>query len=193
MATANETKAPQNLASRTFVAAWVDQSIDDRGPNQAIKNQFEPLSPLIDRWLYFNNADNFATYLQGNGDVRLIAVMTGGMARELVPRHSNSNVLESVYIFCFDIGRAREAVGNEPKVKGIFNIEDALYEKMADDLATSFVQTGVALAQLDQRNEARAYYQEAKRLLSLPMNHVKDDEKRRRLEELDARLDQLIA
>lgn len=119
--------------------------------------------------------------------------MTGGMARDLVAKHSNWDVLESVYVFCFDIGRAWQTFADQPKVKWIFNIEDALYEKLADDLSLLLTQTRIALAEIDDRNQVRTYYEEAKRLLSLPMKHLNDEEKRQRITEIDARMDQLIA
>lgn len=193
MATSDGMHHQQQSLSKLIVAAWVDQSMEEQGPNQSIKDQFEPMSALIDRWLYFNNADTFSNYVQRNTHVQLIAVMTGGMARELVPKHSNSNVLECVYVFCFDVGRARQNFADQPKVKGIFNIEEALYEKIVEDLSILLTKTGIALAEIDDRNQARIHYEEAKRLLSLPIKDLKDEEKRSRLAELDVRMDQLLA
>jgi hypothetical protein len=118
--------------------------------------------------------------------------MSGGMSRLLVSKHSHLTALHIIYVFCADIERARQSMADEIKVKGIFNIEDDLYEQMADDLSKILVEDGIALAQLDKRSAARLNYEEAKRLLTTQANKVKDDEKKARIEEIDVRIDQLL-
>jgi hypothetical protein len=176
-----------------IVAAWVDQGIGEPGMHKYIKERFETLSPFISQWLYFDSSDNFTSYIENNNpNIRLISVMSGGMSRLLVPKHSHLAALHTVYVFCADMERARQSMADKIKVKGIFNIEDDLYEQMADDLAKILVEDGIALAQSDQRSEARLNYEEAKRLLSTQANRVKDDEKKARIEEIDVRIDQLL-
>ncbi len=166
-----------------IVAAWVDQGIGEPGMHKYIKERFETLSPFISQWLYFDSSDNFTSYIENNNpNIRLISVMSGGMSRLLVPKHSHLAALHTVYVFCADMERARQSMADKIKVKGIFNIEDDLYEQMADDLAKILVEDGIALAQSDQRSEARLNYEEAKRLLSTQANRVKDD----------VRIDQLL-
>jgi hypothetical protein len=175
-----------------IVAAWIDQGIGEVGMHKYIKERFETLSPFISQWLYFDSPDNFTSYIENNSNIKLIGVMSGGMSRLLVSKHSHLTALHTIYVFCADIERARQLMENEIKVKGIFNIEDDLYEQMADDLAKILLEDGIALAQVDERSVARLNYEEAKRLLSTQANRVQDDEKKARIEEIDIRIDQLL-
>jgi hypothetical protein len=182
-----------SLQRPLIVAAWVDPGIGEVGMHKYIKERFETLSPFISQWLYFDSADEFTSYIENNPNIKLISVMSGGMSRLLIPKHSHLAALHSAYVFCADIERAQQSMENETKVKGIFNIEDALYEQMADDLSKLLVEEGIKLAQVDERSLARSNYEEARRLLSTQATRVKADEQKARLEEIDARIDQLFA
>ncbi|CAF0765909.1 unnamed protein product [Rotaria sp. Silwood1] len=185
----NRTVFPQRPL---IVAAWVDQGIGEPGMHKYIKERFETLSSFITQWLYFDSSDNFTSYIENNPNIKLICVMSGGMSRLLVPKLSHLAALHTVYVFCVDIERAKQSMEDEIKVKGIFNIEDDVYETMADDLSKLLVEEGIALAQLDERNLARLNYEEAKRLLSTQAKKVSLDEEKARIEEIDIRLDQLL-
>lgn len=186
--------ATNNQSPRThpIVAAWVDQGIGESGMHQYIKERFGTLSPFITQWLYFDCSDQFIDYIEKNPSVRLISVMSGGMSRLLVPQYSHYSAFHSVYVFCVDIDRAKQSLDGEVKVKGIFNIEDDLYDQMAEDLARILLDDGVALAQVDERSVARQNYEEAKRLITTQANKLKDTEKQTRLEEINGRIDQLL-
>jgi len=186
------TKSNESSQRPLIVAAWVDQSIGEAGMHKYIKERFGTLSSSISQWSYFDSPDNFTSYLENNVNIRLISVMSGGMSRLLVPQHSHHPAFHSVYVFCADMERARKALADEIKVKGIFNIEDDLYDQMAYDLAKILVEDGIALARLDQRTVARQNYEEAKRLISTQANRLNDEEKKARLTEIDGRIDQLF-
>ena len=190
--TAVNTKGNESFRRPPIVASWVDQGIGEAGMHKYIKERFGNLSSFISEWLFFDSSDNFTAYLDNNPNVRMISVMSGGMSRLLVPQHSHHATFHSAYVFCVDIERGRKAMDGEVKVKGVFNIEDDLYEQMADDLAKVLLEDGIALAKLDQRTVARQNYEEAKRLISTQANRLKDDEKKGRLAEIDGRLDQLF-
>ncbi|CAF1344252.1 unnamed protein product [Rotaria magnacalcarata] len=181
-----------SLQRPSIVAAWVDQGIGEVGMHKYIKERFGTLSTFITQWFFFDSSENFTFYIENNPNIKLICVMSGGMSRLLVPKHSNLGALHTVYVFCADIERARTSMADETKVKGIFNIEDALYEQMADDLSKLLVEEGIALAQLDERSLARSHYEEAKRLLSTQAKNVSSDDEKARMEEIDVRLDQLL-
>ncbi|CAF2393966.1 unnamed protein product [Rotaria sp. Silwood2] len=182
-----------SLQRPLIVVAWVDQSIGETGSHRYIKERFETLSSFITQWLYFDSSDDFTFYIENNPNIKLICVMSGGMSRLLVPKFSHLAALHTVYVFCVDIERAKKSMEDEIKVKGIFNIEDDLYEKMADDLSKLLIEEGIALAQLDERSLARLHYEEAKRLLSTQAKLTDVDEEKTRIEEIDIRLDQLLA
>jgi hypothetical protein len=186
------TKSNESSQRPLIVAAWVDQGIGEAGMHKYIKERFGTLSSSISQWFYFDSPDNFTSYLENNVNIRLISVMSGGMSRILVPQHSHHPAFHSAYVFCADMERARKALADEIKVKGIFNIEDDLYDQMAYDLAKILVEDGIALARLDQRTVARQNYEEAKRLISTQANRLNDEEKKARLTEIDGRIDQLF-
>ena len=193
MATTTTSHIEKSLSQLPLIVTWVDPGIGEAGMHKYTKDRFENLSQLISQWLYFDNPDTFTRYVEDNSNIRLISVMSGGMSRLLVPKLSHHAILESVYVFCADIDLARQALANENKVKGIFNIEDDLYDQMADDLAKLFLQDGIHLAQQDQRSLAKVKYEEAKRLLTSHAQRIEQNERRERLEELDGRIDQLLA
>ena len=172
---------------------WVDPGIGEVGSHTSIKQRFESLSPSIDQWLYFTSAEEFTSSLQKSDNVTLICVMSGYMSRVLVPEHSSHRSIHAIYVFCADLGRAREAMVDQAKVKGVFNVEDDLYEQLTDDLVKLLVERGIRLAQADERRLARADYDEAQRLLRAPTNRVAESEKKSRLQEIDVRMDQLLA
>ena len=186
------TKGSESSQRPPIVAAWVDQGIGEAGMHNYIKGRFGTLSSFISQWLFFDCSDNFTSYLENNPNVRLISVMSGGMSRLLIPQLSHHNTFHSAYVFCVDTERAQKAMDGEEKVKGIFNIEDDLYEQMADDLAKVLLEDGIALAKMDQRVTAKQSYDEAKRLINTQANRLKEDEKKARLAEIDGRLDQLF-
>ena len=175
-----------------IVAAWVDQGIGESGMHKYIKERFGTLSPFITQWMYFDSPDQFRNYIEREPNVRLISVMSGGMSRLLVPLHAHRQAFDSFYVFCVDIDRARQSLGDAVKLKGIFNIEDDLYDQMADDLARILLDDGFAFARVDERSLARQNYEEAKRLIRTQANKLKEAEKEKRLEEIDGRIDQLL-
>lgn len=177
----------------SLVVAWVDKNIGEQGMQRYIKERFETLSPSITQWLYFNSSEDFISYTETNKNIKLISVMSGGMSRLLVPQCSDIATLHSFYVFCVDIDGAQKAMEGRTKVKGIFNIEDDLYEQMADDLSKLLVEEGVQLTRLDERAAARLNFEEAKRLLNTEANKVSATEKQERIDEIHARIDQLFA
>jgi hypothetical protein len=192
MATTVNTKSNESSQRPLIIAAWVDQGIGEAGMHKYIKERFGILSSFISQWLFFDSPDNFTSYIDNNHNIRLISVMSGGMSRLLIPQHSHHAAFHSAYVFCVDTERAQKAMADEIKVKGIFNIEDDLYDQMADDLAKILLEDGIALARLDQRSLARQNYEEAKRLISTQANRLKDEEKKARLAEINGRIDQLF-
>ncbi|UJR35105.1 hypothetical protein I4U23_027877 [Adineta vaga] len=177
----------------SIIVAWVDQGIGEAGMHRYIKERFETLSTFISQWLYFNLSDEFTSYVENATNNKIISVMSGGMSRLLVPRLSCHICLQSIYVFCADLDRARQAMEGEIKVKGIFTIEDELYEQMANDLSKLLLEEGLALARIDQRSLAKLNYEEAKRLLNQEAKSVEENEKKIRIEEIDGRIDQLLA
>lgn len=183
-----------NSSSRQppIVAAWVDQGIGEAGMHRYIKERFGTLSSLITQWLFFDCSDQFRDFIEKDPNVRLISVMSGGMSRQIAPLYSHRQAFHSFYVFCVDIDRARQALDGEVKLKGIFNIEDDLYDQMADDLARILLDDGLTLARVDERGLARENYEEAKRLISTQANKLNESEKQQRLEEINGRIDQLL-
>ena len=104
-------------------------------------------------------------YLQNNPNVKLITILSGPFARTLLARISEMEALHSVYIFTHDTDQNKETFREYPKLKGIFNTEDALYNKLCDDLFQLFYNEASRLSVSNHDAEARVYFDEVKRLL----------------------------
>jgi hypothetical protein len=194
-ATSNAIPVNKTAGQRpAIIVVWVDPSIGEAGAHQCIKRRFETLTLLVTHWFYFDSVDSFTSYIESSNSTKLVAIMSGGMSRLLVSKYSHHVDLHGVYVFCADVEFSRTALANQTKVKGIFNAEDDLYSRLSRDLSALFVEEGIALARLDKRREAKVYYEEAKRLLSVVQatkNH--DGHSKLAIELIDMRLEQLLA
>jgi hypothetical protein len=153
-------------SGKTLEACWLDSHICENGQHQQLKDHFKNMSKLIPKWHFFTTGDQLQDYLQNNPNVKLITIMSGRFARNLLALISEKEALHSVYVLTINIARNREALGVDPKLKGIFNTEDALYDKLRENLAQLFWDEGTRLVASNQDNEARVYFDEAKRLSS---------------------------
>ncbi len=124
------------------------------------------MSKLISKWHFFNTGDQLRDHLRNNPNVKLITIMSGQFARTLLALISKKEALHSVYVLTIDIKRNEEALGKDPKLKGIFNVENALYDNLRKDLVQLFWNEGTRLATSNRDNEARVYFDEAKCLSS---------------------------
>jgi hypothetical protein len=123
------------------------------------------MSKLISKWHFFNSGEQLQDYLRNNPNVKLITIMSGRFARTLLALISEKEALHSVYVLTIDIDRNKEAFREDPKLKGIFKTEDALYNKLRDDLFQLFWNEGARLSASKHDHEARVYFDEVKRLL----------------------------
>ena len=150
----------------TLEACWLDSFICENDQHQQLKDRFQNISKLISKWHFFNSGEQFQDYLRNNPNVKLITIMSGQFARTLLPLISEREALHSVYVFTIDIERNKETFREDPKLfKGIFNTEDALYNKLRDDLFHIFYNEGSHLSVSNHHNEADVYFDEVKRLL----------------------------
>ena len=156
-------RTPATLREK-LVFCWLDSHICEQGQCEREKSYFQSISKLISKWKFFDSTDKFQNYIHQNVHVTLITIMSGRFARQLLPLVSPKQNLHSFYVFTFDIERSKRALPEEPKLKGVFNTEDALYTKIQDDLCQLFWEEGTRLATNNQDSEARVYFDEAKRL-----------------------------
>ena len=177
----------------TIMATWIDQNIGQDTTHKKMKARFESLTKFITQWFYFDSEEAFTSCIEGDPPIKMIAVMSGSMSRSLVHKHSNINALHSIYVFCFDVNGARQALQSEKKVKGVFDMEDDLYEKLADDIAKLLLEEGDAYAQANKRDLARLNYNEAKQILNNKAKKMNANMKKKRIEEIDDRLKRLLA
>ena len=118
----------------TLEACWLDQAIGEPGTHRPLKQRFETVSSRIVRWHYFDCGDNFTEFLDSNPNVRLVAITSGAFAKTLIPTVSNRDSLDSVYVFCGNLSKYQSLQASEPKMKGVFNDEDELFNQMQNDL-----------------------------------------------------------
>ncbi|CAF0811931.1 unnamed protein product [Rotaria sp. Silwood1] len=125
-------------SSPPLVACWLDQNIGEANTHLALKKRFESISNRIVKWHYFESTDQFNEFINGNPNVKLVAIMSGHLARCLVSLVSDRDTLHSVYIFCGNKEKYKSKFIDEKKVKGIFDTEDDLYRQMQIDLKKEF-------------------------------------------------------
>ncbi|CAF1066116.1 unnamed protein product [Rotaria sordida] len=121
-----------------LVACWLDQSIGEAGTHLDLKKRFENVSNRIVQWHYFDTSDTFNEFIDGNPNIKLVAIMSGHLAKCLVTLVSDRNALHSIYIFCGNKEKYISKFSDEKKVKGIFDSEDDLYRQMQIDLKNEF-------------------------------------------------------
>jgi hypothetical protein len=123
------------MSSRpSLVACWLDTSIGEASAYLPLKARFEGVSNRITKWHYFDCGDKFTDFINENPNVKLVAIMSGGMARRLVSPVSDRDALHSVYVFCGNKEKYSALPSQEPKIKGIFDSEDVLFRQMKSDL-----------------------------------------------------------
>jgi len=147
---------------KTLEACWLDTYMFENGQHQQLKDQFKNVSKLISKWHFFDTGDQLQDHLRNNPNVKLIIIMSGRFARNLLALISENEALHSVYVLTINIDRNKEALGKDPKLKGIFNAENTLYDKLREDLVQLFWNEGTRLATSNHDNEARVYFDEAK-------------------------------
>ncbi|CAF0830659.1 unnamed protein product [Rotaria sordida] len=149
----------------TLEVGWLDSHICEDGQHQQIKSYCQNISKFISKWNFFDSCDKFNDYIKNNPNVKLIMIMSGRFARQLLALVSPRENLHSVYVFTINIERTTEALGEEPKLKGVFNVENTLYDKLKNDLSELFWEEGKKLVASNHDQEARLYFDEAKRLV----------------------------
>ena len=117
-----------------LVGCWLDQSIGEAGTHLPLKKRFESVSNRITKWHYFSGGDDFKAFLDSNPNIRLVAIMSGAFAKQQVCPVSNRDSLHSVYVLCGNLGKYGTLLADEEKIKGIFNDENLLFERMQKDL-----------------------------------------------------------
>ena len=149
---------------QTLEACWLDSHICEEGQHQKLKDQFKNISKLISKWHFFDSTDKLQDYLQNNSNTKLITIMSGRFARNILAMISEKEALHSVYVLTIDIDRHKQALGNDPKLQAIFNDENALYDQLQKDLVQLYWNEGKRLAMSNQDSEARVYFDESRRL-----------------------------
>ena len=120
------------------IACWVDPSIGEAGAHSALKKRFEKVSNRITQWYYFDNGDPLRVLLDTNPNMALVVIMSGQLAHQHVSAISHMPNLHSVYVFCGNKQKYQSLPQEEPKVKGIFNSEDDLFQQMSTHLQRDF-------------------------------------------------------
>ena len=121
-----------------LVACWFDSGIGEDGAHNSIKQRFEQISPRITRWEFGDNSDLIIEKIQQNPTIRFIFITSGAWAHQKIPLISQEPNLHSFYIYCGRKTKYEDLMNSEPKLKGIFDDDDLLYEKLSQDLRSDF-------------------------------------------------------
>ncbi|CAF1116446.1 unnamed protein product [Rotaria sordida] len=148
-----------------IIGAWVDQGIGCNGTYQSMKQRFEELSPLIEKWYYFVTPAEFYEFLDDKPKTQIFLIMSGQAGQQIVPaRHTYENI-HSMYIYCGNVNEHRRLKEESDKVKDVMNLEDDVYERIADELSRLLLNIGESYVRSQDRGLARNYLTEALRLM----------------------------
>ena len=161
----NNTKSNETLRLRNLLElCLLDGPMAAQGQNKPFKARLRKISPLISRCHFFDSGDQLQSYLNDNPDKKLITIMSGSFARQMLALVSEKTGLHGVYVFTPDIERNTTALGSDPKLRGIFNTEETVLEQLEKDLVQLFLDECYSLARSNDFEEARLYFNEAERL-----------------------------
>ncbi|CAF1089450.1 unnamed protein product [Rotaria sp. Silwood1] len=144
--------------------SWLDGHICENGQHNQLKSYCQNISKLISKWHFFESTDQLQRYLARNPNIKLITIMSGRYARQILALVSPMENLHSAYVLTIDIEKNKKKLGVEPKLKEIFNDEYVLLGRLQKDLSELFWEEGKKLAAAKRDQEARVYFEEAHRL-----------------------------
>lgn len=124
--------------SRPLVVCWLAQDIGEAGAHLKLKATMKGISNRIAQWHYFDSGDAFTQFVDANPNVNIVAIMSGRFARQKVAEMSDRNALHSVYVFCGNKANYQQLLADEPKIKGLIDTEDELFDRMRRDLQREF-------------------------------------------------------
>ena len=148
-------------------ACWLDDLVGDNDQHQQIKDHLRETSELISKWHFFQSTEELRDYLRNNPTVKLITIISDQFGYSLLPTLCEEKAVHSVYIYPINNDQKKETFRNDTKLRGTFDTEDTLHQKLRDDLFHVFWNEGARLAAANCDSEARVYFDEVKRLLFL--------------------------
>jgi len=121
-----------------LVACWLDENSREPGAYLDFKKRCEGVSNRIIKWNYFDSGDQFNEFIDANPNVKLVAIISGRLAKLVVTPVADRAALHSVYVYCGNKEKYQSLAANEPKIKGVFDSEDNLFRQMRSDLQREF-------------------------------------------------------
>lgn len=121
-----------------LIVCWLDKAIGEDGAYLPLKQQFQSVSNRITEWKYFDCTDTFIEFVDSHPNTHIVVIMSGSFAKQVVSPISDRNTLHSVYVFCGNRQKYQYLTSNEPKIRAVFDSEDALRLRLRDDLQREF-------------------------------------------------------
>lgn len=121
-----------------LVLCWADPNMGDPNAYLTEKQRFAGVHNRIDRWVYHQCGDDFTNFVNSNPNIKIVAIMNGGLAKRFVNPVSHLNNLHSVYVFCGTISKYASLTQEEPKIRAVFDNENDLFRRMQSDLQREF-------------------------------------------------------
>ena len=184
--------AANNLTNQPrprIIAAWVDGGIASQNDHRAMKQRFTQLSSFIEEWHFFETPEQLDRFLDDNLKTQIFLISSGYLGQKIVPKiHTYANI-HSIYIFCGNVNEHRHLKDDYDKVKDVMNLEDDLYERIADNLSLLLIDIGESCIRSQDRGLARNYLEEALRLMRDTLRFGNDHGRIRKAKELLESLD----
>jgi hypothetical protein len=179
--------AANNLTGRArprIIAGWVDADIGRNGAHSVMKQRFARLSSFIEEWYFFENPEELYEFLDDYPKTQMFLVMSGRTAQAIVPARHHFVNIHCMYVFCQQVLNHQRLKDEYDKVKDVMNLEDDLYNLIADDLSFLLIDIGESCVRSEEQSLARRNLEEAMRLMR-NLLHFQDNHGRiRRANEL---------
>lgn len=172
-----------------IIAVWVDQHIGHPDNEKKMKQRFAKLSSLIKQWEFFTEPEKLYDFLDYNPKNQIFLIMSGRNGQEIIPKKHTYENIHSMYVFCGNVNEHRRLKSEFTKVKDVMNLEDDLYNRIADELSLLLLDIGESYVLSKDKALARITLEEALRLMKDTL-HMKSDHGRiRQVNDLLERLD----
>jgi hypothetical protein len=177
------------IARPPIIGAWVDQQIGCEGTEQKMKQRFAQLSPLIKEWKFFANPKDFNDFLDYDPKNQIFLIMSGQTAQKIVPATHDRVNIHSMYVFCGNVNEHRRLKSEYEKVKDVMNLEEDVYNRIADELSLLLINIGESYVLSKDKPLARENLEEALRLMRHTLHFKPDHGRIRQAKDLLERLD----
>jgi transglutaminase/protease-like cytokinesis protein 3 len=114
------------LTTQKFRLIWLADDIDELKKN--FPQSFTDLRSIVSSIDTFSDVDLFVNFLFEINNEKVFMIVSGGLGKNTVPVIHDAPQLDSVFVFCYKKADHEKWAKEWPKVKGVFNQIDAMWQ-----------------------------------------------------------------